>query len=199
MNKFFVLAIFLLSCSFLSAQSHAEEVKAFQEKMNHDFSNTEKPLSKKQRKKFKGHDFFEINNKYRVVAKLEKVDNAVPFLMKTTTSRLPEYKVYGNATFIIDGKEFTLPVYQSEKISPGYEAHLFFPFTDMTNGNETYSGGRYIDLTIPEGNSIIIDFNKAYNPYCAYNGGYSCPIPPKENDLPIKILAGTKYDAKKFK
>ena len=70
--------------------------------------------------------------------------------------------------------------------------HLFLPFTDNTNGVETYGGGRYIDLKIPAGNTINIDFNKAYNPYCAYSDKYSCPIPPPENHLDIEIKAGIK-------
>ena len=69
---------------------------------------------------------------------------------------------------------------------------ISLPFTDLTNGNETYSGGRYIDLEIPEGNTIRIDFNKSYNPYCAYTEGYSCPIPPAENNLGYTITAGVK-------
>ena len=67
---------------------------------------------------------------------------------------------------------------------------LFLHFTDKTNGSETYGGGRFLDLRIPEGNTLVLDFNKAYNPYCAYNNGYSCPIPPKENKLKVAVRAG---------
>ena len=74
----------------------------------------------------------------------------------------------------------------------GEADYLFLPFTDLTSGVDTYGGGRYIDQKIPEGNSIIIDFNQSYNPYCAYNPRYSCPIPPPENDLLIEIMAGVK-------
>ena len=75
-----------------------------------------------------------------------------------------------------------------------YKDHLFLPFRDLTNDVETYIGGRYIDLTIPKGNKITIDFNKAYNPYCAYNyTDYSCPIVPEENKLQTRVLAGIKY------
>ncbi len=77
-----------------------------------------------------------------------------------------------------------------------FENYLFLPFTDLTNGNGTYGGGRYIDLEIPKGDTMVIDFNKSYNPYCAYNGKYSCPIPPKENDLNIAIKAGVKNYSK---
>ena len=75
-------------------------------------------------------------------------------------------------------------------MDPEYSNHLFIPFNDITNGVETYDAGRYIDLEIPKGDTIIIDFNKAYNPYCAYNDGYSCPIPPEENNLEVEVKAG---------
>ncbi|MBP7982432.1 MAG: DUF1684 domain-containing protein, partial [Kaistella sp.] len=77
----------------------------------------------------------------------------------------------------------------------GYEDYLFLPFRDETNGKETYGGGKYIDLRIPDGNEIVIDFNQSYQPYCAYNAyDYSCPIVPEENFLPLRIEAGVMYD-----
>ena len=80
-----------------------------------------------------------------------------------------------------------------------YKDYLFLPFTDLTNGTVTYGGGRYIGLRIPKsGNKIIIDFNQAYNPFCAYSGNYSCPIVPEENNLDVQVKAGVKYDAKKY-
>ena len=122
-----------------------------------------------------------------------------PFLMPTTTERLPEYVKYGEAHFKINGKQLKLNLYKSTKpySEPGYEDYLFLPFTDLTSGDGSYGGGRFLDARIPEGNTILLDFNKAYNPYCAYNSMYSCPIPPKENDLDIRIEAGVK-DYKKY-
>lgn len=188
----------LILCTFFAAnislsQTHEQEILEFQNKLNADYSDPEKPpLNAKQKKKSKGHEFFPINEKYKVVADFEKVDDAMPFLMKTTTNRLPEYKIFGYASFQLNGENYKVPVYQSVEIHEGYEDHLFFPFTDLTNGEETYTGGRYIDLTIPEKDTIVIDFNKAYNPYCAYNGRYSCPIPPEENQLDTAVHAGIK-------
>ena len=75
-------------------------------------------------------------------------------------------------------------------LDPEYEDYLFIPFNDLTNGNETYDAGRYMDLETTDENTIVIDFNKAYNPYCAYNDEFSCPIPPRENDLDVEIIAG---------
>ncbi len=82
---------------------------------------------------------------------------------------------------------------------PTYKNYLFLPFTDLTSGEESYGGGRYIDLETTDifNNKVIIDFNKAYNPYCAYASGYNCPIPPRENDLPVAVKAGEMNFGKK--
>ncbi len=137
-------------------------------------------------------DFFPIDTAFRVTANLKFHKDSKPFKMATTTDRLPVYKLYATASFTLKGEEFELEIYQNEKLtlSPDYEDHLFLPFTDKTNGETSYGGGRYIDLNIPEGDQIIIDFNQAYNPYCAYNHKYSCPIPPEVNHLDTEVMAG---------
>ncbi|MNH33262.1 hypothetical protein D3C86_1572800 [compost metagenome] len=114
--------------------------------------------------------------------------------MPTTTARKPVYEKYGEAHFKLNGKDLVLSIYQSHSLreKAEYKDHLFLPFMDLTNGEESYGGGRFLDLTIPEDDTIVIDFNKAYNPYCAYNHKYSCPIPPKENDMNTEIKAGVK-------
>lgn len=96
--------------------------------------------------------------------------------------------------FSIEGKELKLNVYQNLELikKPGYEDYLFLPFSDITCGKGSYIGGRYIDMRIPKSEKVTIDFNQAYNPYCAYNYKYSCPIVPLENDLAIEIKAGVK-------
>ena len=106
----------------------------------------------------------------------------------------PEYREYGELRFKLDEKKFKLTLYQNIKLmeKERYEDYLFIPFTDETNGEESYGGGRYIDFRIPKGKEVVLDFNKAYNPYCAYNSKYSCPIPPPKNDLSIPIKAGVK-------
>ncbi len=114
--------------------------------------------------------------------------------MKTSTKRLPKYIKYGELEFVLEGKTFKLNLYQNIDLikKEGYADYLFLPFSDLTCGKESYIGGRYIDLRIPKGKTITIDFNKAYNPYCAYNHQFSCPIVPLENDLAIEVLAGVK-------
>ena len=190
-----ILIFSLLIASVLYAQDKKKNTDAskFQNKLNKEYSSIEdSPLTEEDLKSFKKLDFFPIDSAFIVAANLEYHKDSKPFKMATTTDRLPVYKLYATATFTIKGKEFQLEIYQNEKLtlSPDYEDHLFLPFTDNTNGETSYGGGRYIDLNIPEGDQLIIDFNQAYNPYCAYNHKYSCPIPPEVNHLDTEIKAG---------
>jgi len=197
---FFILIFILLGNVYnVNAQTIEASVE-FQETLNKEYADAEtSPLTPKALKKFKGLEFFPVSKRYIVTAKFERVQNAEPFKMATTTDREPIYQLYGVATFEIDGKTYTLNIYQSHKLREmeEYKNHLFLPFTDLTCGVESYGGGRFIDLEIPEGDEIIIDFNQAYNPYCAYNHKYSCPIPPAENDLKVEIRAGVRHDNQK--
>lgn len=180
---------------FAQQNKQIKEAQKFQNKLNKEFADKEKsPLLKTDLKDFKSLDFFEIDTNFIVKAKLKLFKNSKPFKMQTTTNRLPIYKIYASATFKIKDKEFVLHIYQSQKLllNNDFDDLLFLPFTDKTNGDSTYGGGRYIDLDIPENNTIIINFNKAYNPYCAYNDKYSCPIPPSTNHLNIEVSAGVK-------
>ena len=178
-----------------------KDILQFQNNMNEEFKNPESsPLPDKYRKDFEGLAFFKPDTNYVVRAKLVLTPEALPFLMPTTTDRKSEEVVYGIVHFQMNGKEHQLEVYQNTELmlQEEHKDYLFLPFTDKTNGEETYSGGRYIDLTKPEGDSITIDFNKAYNPYCAYNKKYSCPIVPNVNAMDTEVLAGV-MDFKKDK
>ena len=114
--------------------------------------------------------------------------------MKTNIGAPQDFRVYGKLTFNLNEKEHTLSVYENldKKNVKGYENYLFLPFLDQTNGYETYGGGRYIDIYINDKDSLLIDFNKAYNPQCVYNEDFSCPIVPRENLLEVRIEAGVK-------
>ena len=141
--------------------------------------------------------FYEVNKTYRVVADFTPASSASWIRFKTSGTMERVYRVFGTATFKIKGKNYSLNIYQSQDLmtNPQYKNYLFLPFTDLTSGNETYVSGRYIDLMIEDvkNNKVVLDFNKAYNPYCAYvSGKYNCPIPPKENALPVAIKAGEK-------
>lgn len=173
-------------------------MKKFQKELNEEYLNPkETPLRGDNFTNFKAHPFFPINSKYRVTAKFIKTENAKPFELPTSSGKTKSYKEYGKATFELDGKSYTLTLYQSLALikQKKYKDHLFLPFRDATNEKETYGGGKYMDLTIPKGSTIVLDFNKSYQPYCAYNAyDYNCPIVPKENKLPIEIRAGVMYE-----
>ncbi|MGB3149980.1 MAG: DUF1684 domain-containing protein [Maribacter sp.] len=185
----------------LKSDKLAEIVK-FQEELNAEFRNPEvSPLPDRFRKDFEGLDFFEPDTNYVVEAKFVRTPDAVPFLMPTTTERESKEVVYGIAEFTLNGKEFRLELYQNPELilEEEYKDYLFLPFTDLTNGKETYGGGRYLDLRIPQGNTILLDFNKAYNPYCTYNKKYSCPLVPSVNNLNTMVNAGVKAFEKGYK
>lgn len=199
MNKIlFSLSIIALfnNCT-TQKTTYEDEIKLVQYALNTEFADAStSPLTTEDLKTFKGLDFFEINEIYKVEAKFVRTPNSPIIEMRTTTEEKQLYKKYAIAHFILNGKELELSIYQSLDLirNPRYNNYLFLPFNDATNGTLTYGGGRYIDLEIPseERETIVIDFNKAYNPYCAYNHKYSCPIPPSENNLSITIPVGIK-------
>lgn len=169
------------------------DIAIFQRELNEEFKNPEtSPLPDRYRKNFESLDFFAPDTALIVHARLALTPNALPFDMPTTTDRKSREVVYGIAHFILNGEKQQLEVYQNKELmlTEGYEDYLFLPFTDHTNGESTYGGGRYLDLRIPDGEAIEINFNKAYNPYCAYNKKYSCPIVPSVNALDFSIEAG---------
>ena len=190
-----ILTTLLLFFSLITFAQQKVTAEDFQKKLNVEFADaTKSPLTEKDRTDFKGLDFFPIDKAFIVEAKFIKSKNEKSFEMKTTTDRMPLYVKYGEVSFTINGENFKLNVYQNLELikRPGFKKHLFLPFSDLTSGNETYGGGRYIDLEIPKGKTITIDFNQAYNPYCAYNPKYSCPIVPAENELLTNVNAGVK-------
>ncbi|BDD10582.1 hypothetical protein FUAX_30140 [Fulvitalea axinellae] len=167
------------------------EIKAYQQAWNRTYADPKKsPLAVKDRESFKGLAFFPINLEYRLQAKLVKDEQYKRLRVRTSDGKVREYVRFGKLYFTLDGKSLTLEAYQPADFRKRTSS-LFVPFTDKTNGDTSYGGGRYLDLEIPEhGGSLILDFNKAYNPYCAYNNRYSCPVPPKANRLPVAIPAG---------
>ena len=172
-----------------------ESAREFQVELDKEYADPKtSPLDKKDRKEFKGLDFFEIDPDFIVQAEFVRTPAESPFTMPTSTDRLPVYVKYGELYFSLKGKDLKLNLYQNQELiqDPDYFDYLFLPFTDLSNGKSTYGGGRYIDFRIPESSEVILDFNKAYNPYCAYSGNYSCPIPPQENNLEVEIIAGVK-------
>lgn len=195
MKKIIILFVlgFILSCN--QDKQPVLGLTEFQKELNAFYKDASKsPLKKKDLKNFKGLDFYRFDSTYVVKAKFKRTPNEKPFKMKTTTDRLPNYVKFGIIEFQLEGKTHQLNIYQNLDIldDEGYEDYLFLPFLDNTNGEGSYAGGRYVEARIPEGNILVIDFNKAYNPYCSYNDKYSCPIVPRENYIDANVFAGVK-------
>ncbi|MHC9089738.1 DUF1684 domain-containing protein [Tenacibaculum sp. IMCC1] len=190
---FLIFVVLIFSCNSQGKRSVLGDSN-FQKEMNAKFKDASRsPLTKKGLKKFKGLDFFPIDKKYTVKANLEKTFNTPITNFPTTTNRLVMYRKYGVLSFSIDGEDFKLTIYQDVNPTPEYANHLFLPFLDKTNGKTSYKGGRFIDIyttDIQEDGTVEVDFNKAYNPYCAYSDRYSCPITPSDNYLNTEIKAG---------
>lgn len=195
LSKLILSSCLILAC--LNCKDNKIRVKTeseFQKQTNALFKDaTQSPLKPEALKGFKSLPFFPIDSSFVVVATLQKTPKSEFSDMKTTTSRLSKKRVFGILTFVIKGNSCCLNLYQTQGSITDVDAQLFLPFLDDTNGLLTYGGGRYMDLEIPETDQIWLDFNKAYNPYCAYNERYSCPIVPRENYIPLEIKAGVMY------
>lgn len=148
--------------------------------------------------------FYPPKEAYSIPGRIELTPEAKPFELATYSGMTKPFRQYAWVIFTLEGVEKKLAVYQSLNTIkiPGYQDYLFLPFKDVTSGSKTYGGGRYLDFKssdIREG-ILHLDFNKAYNPYCAYSDGYNCPIPPVENHMDLAIKAGEKmYKGPKLK
>lgn len=198
--KAFIAIVILFSSTIglcqESSKSYYADLKKERKNKNEEFINPdESPLPKEEIKDFKGLKYYKPNTRYKITASLERFSTPDTIKMKTTTERLPLYIVFGRAILNINGQKDTLTIFRNVGLmsKEGYEDYLFVPFTDETSGEGSYGGGRYIDARIPKDDLIVLDFNRAYNPYCVYNKKkYSCPIPPQENFINARIKAGEK-------
>ena len=203
--NFGYLLVFSIACLFISCKTlsspYQKEIKDFRKEYKSNFNKeAHSPLKGKQLRDMR---FYAPDSTYRVIADVQYIDNAKPVIFTTSSGENKEYLPYIYLDFSLQGKTNRLIAYKSIKLRmiDAYKNYLFLPFNDATNGEETYGGGRYLDLStadISDKNQLIIDFNKAYNPYCSYSAGYSCPIPPMENRLDIAIEAGEKNYAGEY-
>lgn len=178
----------------LMAQSLEQEIQSYRDKQIQEMVKDEfGPLRKDQ---VEYVTFYPAKQDYVVTAAVEQLFNEPTFRMPTYDGTSNEYKRYGFLNFELNGKKYKLTAYQSVALfqNATYKNHLFVPFMDNTTGETSYEGGRYLDLSISDikDGKIKIDFNRAYNPYCAYSNGYRCPQPPKDNILNAVIEAGEK-------
>jgi uncharacterized protein (DUF1684 family) len=202
-NQAILLIVFILLGSPAFAQNFKTKIEKHREDYRQAFLNeTRSPLKQQD---LINLSFYEPDSTYLVTANIIMLTDEQPFLMPTFSGKPQQYIRYAQVKFDLNGKPQQLTIYKSIALAQlaNFKDHLFLPFTDATNGKETYSGGRYIDLNAKDiSNDVIkIDFNKAYNPYCAYSDGYQCPKPPTENTIKQDVNAGEKAfsGAKKIK
>lgn len=144
-----------------------------------------------EREHFSGLNYFEPDLAYKTEAHLILLKDTMPVNIVRTDGKKEPYLRYAIASFKLNNKEYQLTLFKSLRDTINKNV-LFLPFTDNSNGETTYKAGRYLDIELKKPNEAVIDFNYAYNPFCAYNPRFSCPIPPKENFLDTKITAGEK-------
>jgi len=193
-----LLFIFLiLTASGLFGQdtsNYLEKLNTHRAEMDKEFGDTSTSiLPNEVALNFNHLNYFKPDQKFNILANFKK-DIGEEFFMTTSSGNKKTFRQYGILSFTIDQKLYKLPIYQNIKLMQHkkYKDYIFIPFTDLTNGNETYGGGRYIEAKIPTGKTYQLDFNYAFNPYCHYTTGYNCPIPPQENFLDLRIEAGEK-------
>ncbi len=194
--------IVILIATFISfsafGQSYKKTICEHRKTYKKDFKKEGSPLKPQEIRYLR---FFKPDETYRVSAAFTRTPDEQPFDMVTSSGKLKKYVKYGELSFDIKGEQQSLEVYQSIKLRtmPQYKDYLFIPFKDTSNGTMTYGAGRYLDIKIQDiqDNILVLDFNKTYNPYCAFSDGYNCPRPPAANHLKIAIEAGEKQYAKK--
>jgi uncharacterized protein (DUF1684 family) len=183
----FWLLVVLLHPATGQIETYEDSISAFQQ----NYVNNHEVVSKEDKKYI---HFYPIDKGYRVEAAFKQIKDDKGFGMNTASGKRQHYFKYGMLTFNVNHTAAHLFIYQSQSLlrEPDLKDYLFVPFGDATSGFSSFGGGRYLDFRIADirQGRMLIDFNKAYNPYCAYASGYDCPIPPKENLLTISIPAG---------
>lgn len=192
--KYLLVVACLCQAAAAFAQDFQKEAARYRKEYLEGFlKDQHSPLKKED---LKNLHFYEADSNFRVQAKVTLLEDQKPFKMPTFDGTSKEFIRYATLSFTLAGESRQLTLYRNIALASNaeYKDYLFLPFTDQTNSTETYGGGRYIDVKtsdIKDGN-ITIDFNRAYNPYCAYSSGYRCPVPPEENDLSLAVKAGEK-------
>lgn len=190
----FILYNIFTESDTITGQRYRTGIMEDREAKDRLFRGSASPLPEDDRKGFKGLTYFDIDPQFRVKAVYEKINDPEEVRMPTSDGKIKIYLRYAKANFNWEGRSYSLLLLKSnEPLQRTLGNQLFLAFTDETSGRETYGAGRYMELEeVANGEEIIIDFNLAYNPYCAYSNDYSCPLPLRENRLRFKVLAGEK-------
>lgn len=195
LSKALIFIILFTSCASIKKQSnYTEEIADHRTTYKKGF--LEDPRSPLTADDLKNLDFYPPDPEWKLSCMCIKADGAKPFELPTYSGITRTYIVHSKVKCLYKDKvlEFNLYKNLTQPANPLYKNYLFLPFKDETNSMDTYGGGRYINLyeTNIQNGKIVIDFNKCYNPWCAYSDGYNCPIPPKENHFVLSVLAGEK-------
>jgi uncharacterized protein len=186
------VAVLLIALSIITSynkSTHSQKLLDFRKQKDHYFrTSLDSPIANKEN--FKGLMYYEPNSNLKVKANLTLLNDTLPFSLSKNDGKKSKYIRYAIASFIFNNQEQQLTLLKLKDKTDNNV--LFIPFADKTNGDQTYEGGRYLDVRLKNEKTIVLDFNLAYNPYCAYSYKYSCPIPPRENVLAIPIEAGEK-------
>lgn len=206
MKKLFLVLILITPFLSFSQSKRAfkKEIKKFRKHHKQEFLDEARSPFYNNKKGMRDMRFYKPKRKYQQVATFTRTPDAIPFKMATYSGITKDYVLYGIANVLLEGKEIKVHIYQNLRLREmeEHKDHLFIPFKDLTNDDSTYGGGRYIDLKMGDiqNGKVAIDFNRCYNPWCAYSDGYNCPIPPNENHFDIVIKAGEKmFKGKKMK
>lgn len=192
--KGFVFTVCLFASIISWAQQSGAEIQQLRDQHLQELKDTSfHILNPEEIARFQGLDYFDFNPDFQIQGHFT-LDIGKKFKMPTSTERLPVYRRYGYVDFVVNGDSCRLEVYQNMALrkQEEYKDYLFIPFRDLTSGESTYGGGRYLDTRIPATSALLLDFNLCYNPYCAYSHRYSCPIPPEVNFLKVLLSAGEK-------
>ncbi|MCU0417692.1 MAG: DUF1684 domain-containing protein [Cytophagaceae bacterium] len=186
-----VIAVVLgLILTGINSNSYEETIETFRQQKDANFRQSIKsPITEKDT--FYGLNYFPINPEFKVKAFITYLRDTTRIFLPRNDGKVSTYVAYLKADFKIKQQNLSLILYKHPEEESNAPT-LFLPFYDATNGESTYEGGRYLDVPLTNNQTIDIDFNYAYNPYCVYNYQYSCPIPPISNKLPIAIPVGEK-------
>jgi len=175
-----------------SGSSTDYEQAVMQERVQRDMQMREKEsvLPPSRRASFRGLDYYPVDTTYRFVVPLERRAAPDTMMLAENTGRIRAQVRIGHVPVPLPSGREQLAVFRGESDDP--RGRLWIPFADPTNDDSTYSAGRYVDLQSASGDSVVVDFNRAYNPTCAYNPEFACPLPPDENRIDTPIPAGEK-------
>ncbi|PWL31185.1 DUF1684 domain-containing protein [uncultured Roseivirga sp.] len=196
-NLFILLIVAIVAITIFNFLTIGESSKDYTERLEQErkdkngyMLSSNSPLIEEDKQNFTGLNYYPIDEEFKVTARIEKTNNKQPIFIESTTGEQLKYIPFATASFELKGQQHSVMLYQDwEEKDPN---KLSLMFADETSAVETYGGGRYLDVMYRNTNSVIIDFNNAYNPFCHFNAEYSCPIPPRQNVMSIPIEAGEK-------